>query len=86
HGLVQRAKLGVDLTPEGVEVCRGCHKPTWESAVRANPPASGAPKLSEIMVVTMNDIPGYQIDEVLARIFHRSGVGDRFGGGFVVVG
>lgn len=35
HGLVKRNKLGVDQLEGGVQVCRGCHLPVFETVDRS---------------------------------------------------
>jgi uncharacterized protein YbjQ (UPF0145 family) len=70
HGIVQLKKLGVDVAANGVEVCRGCGKPTRDSAIRAGQIVMPTvPKPTAVLVVTMNDIPGYEIEEVLGDVF-----------------
>jgi uncharacterized protein YbjQ (UPF0145 family) len=68
HGLVQQVKLGFDVSPEGYDVCRGCGLPTFESVQKSGTPLAPTP-LTPVLVVTMNDIPGYQIDEVHGDVF-----------------
>ena len=35
HGLIQLSKFGVDVDQRGVETCRGCGLPTWDSTRKA---------------------------------------------------
>ena len=63
HGLRQRLDIGVDRQADGVEICRSCGKPTFESA-RAVETGTVEPEPGPVLVVTMNDVPGYRVDEV----------------------
>jgi uncharacterized protein YbjQ (UPF0145 family) len=68
HGLVQQMKLGFDVNDQGHQICRGCSLPTFESVPKPTGSfvmAAPAP----VLVVTMNDIPGYRIDEVHGDVF-----------------
>jgi uncharacterized protein YbjQ (UPF0145 family) len=77
HGVVQRVKLGFDLSPEGWEICRGCGLPTFDSVQRPGRPlvrhadgSDGTPQtFASVLVVTSNDVPGHRIEEVFGDVY-----------------
>ena len=68
QGRPQRQAYGVDVQEDGGEVSSNCTKPTFESA---HAPASGTlgPQPDPVLVVTMNDVPGYRVDLVHGEDF-----------------
>jgi hypothetical protein len=73
HGLIQRDRLGVDVDERGIETCRGCGKPIWESAMKANASVEADRSLHGTTAATEGDPPkrsaastpaaGYQGDQ-----------------------
>jgi uncharacterized protein YbjQ (UPF0145 family) len=68
HGIIQQGKFGLDHMTNGYAICRGCGKPTFESVQQTSAPLL-VQQPTPVLVVTMNDVPGYTIDEVHGDVF-----------------
>lgn len=68
-GFIRQNKVGIDEHADGLKVCRGCGLPLFDAARVTGASADRASAAQQVLIVTTNDVPGYQIDEVHGDVF-----------------
>lgn len=57
HGVEQRAKFGVDVDENGLEICRRCRRPVLESIMAA----AAHDNVPQVLIATVPEISGCRI-------------------------